>query len=153
MTYQELMNLVGNSDPIDDWERLEVPGHPFVVENDEGKVTSLTKTAYVYKPNIAITIEREDSWHEKQVGLGNPAYEWATRHPNNEAYNRIWAIKYYGNTIFAFPCVAIDGFRAEICWPRDGKVSKFDDKLGRILTRNEREYNSYFQQSGLVLGE
>lgn len=132
MTHAELLALVKNSDPKNDWE---------------GVSTAWTSEVFLKEdPGLRFRVEYMDN------GIQNADYkdEWANRHPHPVAVGYWHDLYYDGNLIERFILVSVDGGRANLPPPNwqtgrinmlSYKVAQIHDLLGTL--------DDYIKRSGL----
>jgi len=113
MDYNELKQTILDSN-MNDW-----------LFNDERGI-------YTYKNNLDIWIKRKDIDFDRDKFAGE---DWATRHPDPNAYREIYEIYYGTSFIEEKMLVSVDGFRASLPLPkiRTNKVKKEDYQFARIV--------------------
>ena len=105
---------------------------------------------YVLKKNLSITIvgapiEFED--HERYY------HDWAiNQHPDPEAFEQLYTLKYNGTPIEKIQMVRVNGCRATIPVPKRNQdnslyLANDDFRIGRIVNANLEEYNEHLKKS------
>jgi len=113
MDYNELKQTILDSN-MNDW-----------LFNDERGI-------YTYKNNLNIWIKRKDIDFDRDKFIGE---DWATKHPDPNAYREIYEIYYGASFIEEKMLVSVDGFRASLPLPEVGtnKVKKEDYQFAKIV--------------------
>lgn len=128
MTYDEIKEILSNSTQ-DDW----------LIFDEEGTFT--------YKEDVNLHIER------KEIDFERDKFEtedWATDHPDPEAYKREFKVKYNNSLISVKTLVSVDGGRALLPLPDLSTmgVKPEDYNFAKIVDLH-REVDKYLKSSGL----
>jgi hypothetical protein len=113
MKYNDLKNIILSSNR-EDW-----------LFNDERGI-------YTYKNDLNIWIQRKDIDFDRDKFVGE---DWATKHPDPNAYREIYEIYYSSSFIEEKMLVSVDGFRASLPLPKIGtnKVKNEDYQFAKIV--------------------
>ena len=113
MNYNELLKTILTSSR-DDW-----------LFNDERGI-------YTYKNDLNIWIKRKDIDFDRDKFGGE---DWATKHPDPNAYREIYEIYYNSSFVEEKMLVSVDGFRASLPLPKVGtnKVKEEDYQFAKIV--------------------
>ena len=134
MTYDEIINTVRDSDPINDWYRVD----------------KLSRRVTVYKPDVNLRFEVD---HDEESGLGLAFFaEWATEFPDERAYGVNHYLWYGASLVRRFLLVSVDGGRASLPIPhsaQDLKVSRLDYVVAAIHDSGET-LDEYMREAGLT---
>lgn len=127
MNYSELQNILANS-TSEDW-----------IHNEEH---------YIYKNDLNLRIfERKIDFDTDQF----KGEDWATRHPDSEAYKVTFEVYYNASFIKKVGLVGVDGLRAMLPMPKIGtnQVDKASYNFAQIV--NPDQLDKYMERSGLVV--
>lgn len=128
MEYPELLRIIRESDK-EDW-----------LFNDERGI-------HTYKGDLNIRIERRDSDLQSDKFTGE---DWATNHPDPNAYRVIYELYYGSSFIEEKLLVSVDGHRATLPLP-DIKTSEVDPEdyhFAKIVDQLDT-LSEYMERSGL----
>lgn len=133
MTYDEFIETIVESEP-EDW-----------IYDD-------SKSLYIYKPNINISIIGK----EVDYGEDGLFYEnWAMNFPNRNARKKEFELCYNGNEIETFYTVYVDGMRVAIPYPDINKmtITQKQYRIGAIVNIPNEGYgfDRYLRQSNITV--
>lgn len=100
MTHPELLHLILHSDR-EDWLR-----------NDERGISTLKKDL-----NVTVRLKEQDE------PVPFTTEEWATRHPNNQAFVLVFELWYGSSFVGDYYFCAVDGYRARLPYPSVGTLT------------------------------
>jgi len=106
---------------------------------------------YTYKNDLNIWIKRKDIDFDRDKFRNE---DWATMHPDPNAYREFYEIYYCASFIEEKMLVAVDGFRASLPLPEVGtnKVKGEDYRFAKIVD-HLNTLDEYMKRSGLeVMG-
>lgn len=110
---------------------------------------------YIYKNDISISVVEDKSWNN---GEEFKYFEkWATNYSNINSYKKRFLLKYNGEAIYSFYCIAVDGYGCFLPYPenlRTMKVTKENYVFAKFINEINVDYNQfdkYFERSGLIL--
>lgn len=128
MTYDELLTIIDESGR-DDW-----------LFSDERGV-------YTFIHNLNVRIERRDIDHETDKFQGE---DWATMHPDPNAYRVIYEIYYGASFVKEVLMVSVDGHRATLPLPDRNtlKVKSHDYSFAQIVDQLGT-LEEYMKRAGL----
>ena len=128
MKYPELLRIIRESDK-EDW-----------LFNDERGI-------YTYKGDLNIRIERRDSDLQGDKFTGE---DWATNHPDPNAYRVIYELYYGSSFVEEKLLVSVDGHRATLPLPdiKTGEVDPEDYHFAEIVDQLNN-LSEYKKRSGL----
>lgn len=133
MKYKDVIEILRTSEPTD-W-----------LHDDQRGI-------YTFKDNLNLRIEKK----EREMGERNKfeGEDWATKHPDPNAYRVICEVYYGASFIEERMLVAVDGYRAILPLPEFQKKSipKDDYRFARIIDQ-DRRIDEYIQRSGLEVAD
>ncbi len=102
---------------------------------------------YTYKNNLNIWIKRKDIDFDRDKFAGE---DWATKHPDPNAYREIYEIYYASSFVEEKMLVSVDGFRASLPLPKVGtnNVKKEDYEFAKIVDQLNT-LDEYMQRANL----
>lgn len=102
---------------------------------------------WVFKDDLLISIQDESPAPREYF-----YEEWATKHPDQNAYQMRFFIKYANNPIADIYAADVDGGRAIIPYPdlETKCIDKFHNKIGEIVNSDITRYHEYIERSGLT---
>ena len=134
MTYDELIQFIENTDPVNDWYSIdrELVDERFLKED----------------PRLRIMMKIIDDG----IHTENFREEWANRHANPDAISYYYNILFDGNFIHRIILVSVDGSRVFLPMPnlQTMQAKAFDFKIAQIFN-NLKLLEDYMRRSGISI--